>query len=62
MDMIWRQVRESHERPTVFSWRDERNVLRVALVTLEPLQVPGDLMSHYAVGGVVSGRNMFYVA
>ena len=41
-EMIWRQVRASHERPTVVSWQDCRGKLRVALVTLEPLQVIGD--------------------
>jgi hypothetical protein len=62
MEMIWRQVHASHERPTVLSWRDCRGKLRVALITLEPLQVIGDLVSHYAMSSIVSGHNLFYLA
>ena len=60
-DMIFPQVRDSEENPTVISWMDGGQ-RRVALITIAPLQFIGDLISHYFVAGIISGRNLFCIA
>jgi len=61
-DMVLPQVRQSEAHPTIISWVDADARPRVALITLAALQFIGDLVSHYFVGGIISGRNLFYLA